>query len=122
MSPSHPADVHRLFVQLFNAGKLDEVLALYEPGAAFIPQPGQTVRGTDAIREAVTAFHNLGGPMEVSSTEVMEVGDIALLMSKWTLQPAAENAPLLKATTADIVRRQPDGTWRVVLDNPWGTG
>jgi ketosteroid isomerase-like protein len=27
----------------------------------------------------------------------------------------------LSAQNADVLRRQPDGTWRFVIDNPWGT-
>jgi ketosteroid isomerase-like protein len=27
----------------------------------------------------------------------------------------------LEARNADVLRRQIDGTWRFVIDNPWGT-
>jgi hypothetical protein len=27
----------------------------------------------------------------------------------------------LEARNADVLRRQQDGTWRFVIDNPWGT-
>jgi ketosteroid isomerase-like protein len=27
----------------------------------------------------------------------------------------------LEASDADVLRRQTDGTWRFVIDNPWGT-
>jgi len=27
----------------------------------------------------------------------------------------------LAAKSADVLRRQADGTWRFVIDNPWGT-
>jgi ketosteroid isomerase-like protein len=27
----------------------------------------------------------------------------------------------LAARNADVLRRQTDGTWRFVIDNPWGT-
>ena len=27
----------------------------------------------------------------------------------------------LASKNADVLRRQPDGTWRFVIDNPWGT-
>jgi ketosteroid isomerase-like protein len=27
----------------------------------------------------------------------------------------------LEAKNADVLRRQADGTWRFVIDNPWGT-
>jgi ketosteroid isomerase-like protein len=27
----------------------------------------------------------------------------------------------LASNNADVLRRQEDGTWRFVIDNPWGT-
>jgi ketosteroid isomerase-like protein len=27
----------------------------------------------------------------------------------------------LEAQNADVLRRQEDGSWRFVIDNPWGT-
>jgi len=27
----------------------------------------------------------------------------------------------LASTATDVLRQQPDGTWRVIIDNPWGT-
>jgi ketosteroid isomerase-like protein len=27
----------------------------------------------------------------------------------------------LTGQNADVLRRQPDGSWRFVIDNPWGT-
>jgi ketosteroid isomerase-like protein len=33
-----------------------------------------------------------------------------------------DGAPMqMEARSADVLRRQPDGTWRFVIDNPWGT-
>jgi uncharacterized protein (TIGR02246 family) len=44
--------VQRLFAEAFGSHDLEAVLALYEPDATLIPQPGEVVTGTEAIREA----------------------------------------------------------------------
>jgi ketosteroid isomerase-like protein len=50
--------------------------------------------------------------------------DSALLHSAWTLATTGpDGVPInMAGTTADVVRRQADGTWRFVIDNPWGSG
>ena len=56
-----PIDVHDLFAQTFNAGDVDAIVALYEPGATLGVQPGQTVTGKAAIHEALAGFLALKG-------------------------------------------------------------
>jgi ketosteroid isomerase-like protein len=46
MPASTPEEVLSLLGQAFNAGDLNSILALYEPEATFVVQPGDTVTGT----------------------------------------------------------------------------
>ena len=50
MPATEPEQMHGLFEQAFNAGDIDALMALYEPDAALVPQPGAIAEGTDAIR------------------------------------------------------------------------
>ena len=54
---------------------------------------------------------------------MLVTGDLALLINEWTMQATGpDGSPVqLTATTSDVVRRQPDGSWRVAIDNPYGT-
>jgi uncharacterized protein (TIGR02246 family) len=118
-----PAAVVESFGDCLNAGDLDGALALYEPGAAFQAQPGvPPVQGTDAIREALTGFFALEPTIHGEIVKVVEAGDVALVMNRWSLRGTQpDGVPLeLAGTSADVVRRQPDGSWRVVVDDPWG--
>jgi len=46
-------------------------------------------------------------------------GEIAAALPE---HPPAHGEPVrLEARNADVLRRQTDGTWRFVIDNPWGT-
>jgi uncharacterized protein (TIGR02246 family) len=55
--PAHtPEELPPLFAQAFSAHDLEAALALYEPEATLIAQPGQVVTGTEAIREALSGF------------------------------------------------------------------
>jgi uncharacterized protein (TIGR02246 family) len=117
-----PEEVHELFAEYFSAGDLDGIVSLYEPDATFVPQPGQTVTGTSAIREALKGFLALKGELVMQPARVIQADDTALLFSKWTLSGTGPdgNAVELAGHTSDVVRRQADGTWLMVIDNPYG--
>jgi hypothetical protein len=61
-------------------------------------------------------------PEALTVRRVIVSGDIALLISDWTLTgKAADGSDVnMSGTTADVARRGPDG-WKYVIDNPFGT-
>ncbi len=122
MADGRPEDVHRLFEEHFNAGDLDALAALYEDGAAFVPQPGTVVTGKEAIREALQGFLSTGGKIELSTRYALRSGDTALLSGEWRLSGTGQDgAPLdMGGKTSEVVRRQPDGRWLYAVDHPFG--
>lgn len=116
-----PEEMHRLFAEALNAGKMDALLALYEPGASLVPQPGQLVTGTGGIRQALGAFLGMKPTIQLETRKVVQAGDIALLYGKWTLKGTGpDGKPVSMAgQSTEVARRQPDGTWRYVVDNPY---
>ncbi len=123
MPARSPEDVHQLWFAAMNAGDLDATLELYEPEATLVPQPGEVVSGTAAIREALGGFLAMQPRFEQRPRQVLVTGDLALLISEWTMQATGpDGSPVqMTATTSDVVRRQADGSWRVAIDNPYGT-
>src|ERR1700754_3541527 len=123
MPATEPEQLHRLFEQAFNAGDLDALMALYEPDAALIPQPGVTVQGRDGIRDALRWFLDRQGQISLDSKLVVRVGDLAYLSNQWSLAGGTmpDGSPAeLGAITAEVARRQGDGAWLYVIDNAWG--
>jgi ketosteroid isomerase-like protein len=65
----------------------------------------------------------MNGTLDLEVTRVLEVDDLALVVGVWSFDgtgPGGEPVRL-EAKNADVLRRQTDGTWRFVIDNPWGT-
>lgn len=60
---------------------------------------------------------------ESGPTTVIEAGDLALVLARWAMEVTGpDGQPIRKSGTAtDVMRRQPDGTWRYVIDNPPST-
>jgi uncharacterized protein (TIGR02246 family) len=105
-----PEDLTRLFVERGNAGDAEGLAALYEPDAIVAFPPGQLTVGRDAITAlyqqmlATKPHFRLETPLPT-----LAMGDLAL-----TATPALDEA----GARAQVVRRQPDGTWLRVLDRP----
>ena len=110
-----------MFVDSFNAGDLDGLMALYEQDAALVPQPGQIITGTEGIRNALTGLLALKGTIAINTRTVVPAGELALLHGEWTLKGTGPdgNAVELAGRASEVVRRQPDGSWRYVIDNPY---
>lgn len=122
MADTRPEDAHRLFEEHFNNGDLDALVALYEDGAAFVPQPGSVVTGKEAIREALQGFLATGGKIVVTTRYAVRSGDTALQSGEWRLSGTGQGgAPVeMGGKTAEVLRRQADGRWLYVVDNPFG--
>jgi uncharacterized protein (TIGR02246 family) len=118
-TPQHVLDS---IVEGINSGNLDGLMGLYEPAAAFAAQPGTLAHGLTGIRPSLAAFVDMKGTLDLKVTRVLEAGGLALVVGEWTFSGIApDGAPVrLSARNADVLRRQADGTWRFVIDNPWG--
>jgi len=121
MPARQPTDLHSLFADAFNRFDEDALIALYEPDATLIPEPGSTVRGHEAIREALGNFLALRGTIKLDTIRVYESGDLALLHGHWTLNGhGPDGNPLqMEGRSSEVVRRQADGSWLYTLDNPF---
>ncbi len=122
MLATRPEQIHDLFGAAFNRGDLEALMALYEDGATLVPEPGQSARGAGEIREALRAYLALEGRIVLEPRRVVNAGDVAMLVSQWRVEGTApDGSPVrLEGSTCDVVRRQPDRSWRLVIDNPFG--
>lgn len=118
-----PSDTVNALTSAINRGDLDAALALYEAGAVLLPQPGTIARGTPEIRQALGGFIALKPTLKSEAQHVVEVGDLALYLGRWTLRgtdPTGKTITM-EGKSTDLLRRQANGRWLIALDNPWGT-
>jgi uncharacterized protein (TIGR02246 family) len=112
-----PGDIHRLVQDAFNSGDADALAGLYETDAIMATPDGTFVSGVDAIREQWAGFIALGGKITMVTRHAAEVGDIALLSNDWHF--VADGLDF-SSRTSEVARRQADGTWKYVIDHPYG--
>jgi ketosteroid isomerase-like protein len=121
-----PEDISRLIGEAITAKDMDAALSLYEPGATFVMPKAfgeGSVTGLDGLREAFTGFMAMNPELKVNAEETFLAGDTAMVIGNWTLKGTGPdgNDVDAKGRYADTVRRQSDGSWLFVIDNPNGS-
>jgi uncharacterized protein (TIGR02246 family) len=122
MAARAPEDLDRLFAAALNSGDIEALMRLYEPQAALRPAPDQVVQGHAAIRSALNGFLAMKPTIELSPKILGQSNDIALVTADWTLKGTGpDGAPVqMSGRSAEVARRQADGTWLFAIDTPWG--
>ena len=102
-----PQDLERLLVSRQRAGDVDGMVALYEPDAVLDVGDGRLVRGQEAIRAYFAGAVAEGRVFAVGEQRSARIsGDLALTSTRL---PDG-------SVTAEVARRQSDGTWLWVID------
>jgi len=106
---TQPEDLSRFFLERANAGDVEGLVALYQPDAVLAFPPGQITVGRAAIREVYATLLSTR-PTFTSQEQrpALRNGDLALTSTRL---PGG-------GATVEVARRQPDGTWLWVLDQP----
>jgi uncharacterized protein (TIGR02246 family) len=110
------------FSALLEQGRLDALLALYEDDATFVPEPGRAVSGRAEIRAALEPLVALAPRMRGTVEQVLRAGDTALVSYRWQMEATApDGSPIRQGgLSADVLRRRGDGSWGVIIDDPYG--
>jgi uncharacterized protein (TIGR02246 family) len=121
--PTSPDSVHDLFGALVNEGDLDNLMKLYENRATLVARDGHQLSGTEAIRNFLKGLLSVKPKFTIHRLSKVEAGDGAVMISKWEMTGTSPDGSQINDSgqTYDILRRQRDGTWKVVIDNPYST-
>ena len=115
-----PTDMSPTLATAFNARDLNAMVALYSEDAVLIDETGTEHRGIDAINAinaALKYMQEAGGVVTSAPRLAVIVGDIALSGADWRLEPGDGGEPL-GGRSLEVLRRQPDGSWRYLIDCP----
>jgi ketosteroid isomerase-like protein len=118
-----PADLLYLQVEEFNRGNVSFLMTLYEKDACFASKPGQVVQDLESIRQSLQGFIDMKVKLEARVRRVIKAGNLALLTTEWSIvgtEPDGKPIYLTGRGTV-VLRSQFDGSWLIVIENPWGT-
>lgn len=101
----------------FAAGDINKVMAAYERQAVVVEKPGMPVGGEAELRRMFREFVAAGVNFTYGAHDVVVAGDLGLHLMKWTA-PGPDGD--MTALSVAVLRRQSDGTWKMVIDHPFG--
>lgn len=102
-----PEDLGRFFIERANAGDADGLAALYEPDAVLATPQRQEATGTRAIRQFYEQLLAARPAFSGEQQPALIHGDLALTSTRFS-----------GGVTVEVARRQPDGTWLWIIDQP----
>lgn len=108
-----PEDLHRLFLDGVNDKDVDALLALYEADSVTLGLDGRRLTDQDALRAMLTGFVGMVDRLDGETRKVIVHGDYALMSATFT-----GNGGQITGVSGEVARRQPDGTWRFLIDDP----
>jgi uncharacterized protein (TIGR02246 family) len=125
--PAHkPEECDALLTKALEAGDLDAGMELYEPGATFVAAGSELVSGIQAIRKVLQAFIEVGTTFSLDDVSAVPSADgtIAVTRARGTsTSPGPDGNPVTTPFhSVEVVRKQADGTWRFLIDDPNGEG
>lgn len=121
MPSREPEQIHTRFQEASNSRDLEALVALYEPDAILAAAPDQIVRGTEAIREAYRGFLSMNPTIAIETLRVFHSNEgIAMLHGRWSLSGTGPDGEVrMQGRNTEVVRRQTNGDWLFLIDNPF---
>jgi uncharacterized protein (TIGR02246 family) len=122
MPARNPEELHALVAAALNDADADAFVALHEPTATIaVPPEGRRVTGREAIRAAIAPVLALRPVMRIEMVDEIQTDGLALTHGHWRLTGSGDGELIEMSGRGTMVsRRQADGSWRIVLDNPLG--
>lgn len=116
--PKRAEDAHNTLAAAYNTGDLATVLNMYDVNGIIVAEPENPVSGKEKFEAAVKAILSIKGKMEIKTVYCLQTGDIAIGRSEWSIKDGAETK--ISAKGIEVLKRQPDGTWKVLIDHAFG--
>jgi ketosteroid isomerase-like protein len=106
----------------FGRGDIDTVMTTYEPSAVVVGQPNTPTSGDAQLRAMFASFVSAKAKFVLGEHDVVQAGDLALHITDWQMTGQAPDGTAItgRGLSVAVLRRQRDGSWAMVIDNPFG--
>ncbi|GAA4139018.1 hypothetical protein GCM10022216_16700 [Sphingobacterium kyonggiense] len=121
-APTQPEDMNNTFAKAYNSGNVDNIDLLFEMDAKVVTYDKSIISGRNEYHKEHLNLLKLGGKMTSVNQSCIIFEDIALLSAEWKINTRNEDGrPMeISGKSTEVIRKQKDGTWLYVIDNPFG--
>ena len=120
-----PEDCSRILVAALESGDLEASVAVYEADAILFNKSGEPMIGLDAIRTSNAGLIAMKPTFTIDfiHATISADGTLATNRMKADLSWTDKEGKMKQGSvdTLEVLRRQPDGSWRYVIDDPYGS-
>lgn len=118
LGTTEPEMVSKLLEACLASNDVDGLRELYDEGAVFADYDG-VASGWEEIKVAHQKFLDAGYSLELSDSITLQADDVALVHWSWAV--TRPDGASIEGASAEVLRRQVDGTWRFIIDNSDGS-
>jgi len=106
----------------FQNGDIENVMKVYENDAVVVFEPERPLSDPAVVRATFKQWFAMSPRFEYAGHDVLVAGDLAVHIAPWKMRgKAADGAPIEQSgLSVAVLRRQSDGRWLMVIDNPHG--
>ena len=117
-----PQEWYDIFAEALESGDLEQAVNLFDVEAVFVVQPGQLATDADSIRTGLQGFIAMQPTLNFERVGTIVADNICFARAKWTLSGTGpDGSPnQMEGESTDVLRRQEDGSWRILVDNAYG--
>lgn len=120
-----PEECDRILLAALESGDIEACVALYEPTAVLFKKSGEVVSGLDAIRQTYAAMIALQPKFELELLKCTLSADGSIgtnrVKAKMSWKDAGGKLRNSGFHSLEVVRKQADGSWRFIIDDPYGS-
>lgn len=120
-----PEECNRILLAALEAGDIDTSLSVYEPTAVLFKKSGESMTGLDAIRKNNEFLIALKPKFSIAFIKTTMSGDGTLATNRMqaTMHGTGADGQAIEGSihTLEVVRKQADGSWCFIIDDPYGS-
>jgi ketosteroid isomerase-like protein len=118
-----PERASQILARALSAGDLRIATDCFVKDACLVTPDRTAIRGRQEIRPILAQLIDGGCHIEVLASTLLVADDLALGTERWETRSAgASGAVLAQESTATMVLRRTEGTWKIAIAAPWDGG
>ncbi|HET9199281.1 MAG TPA: nuclear transport factor 2 family protein [Solirubrobacterales bacterium] len=121
-APPNPTHSCFAFTGAIGTGDLELASACLARDGCMVTPDGTAIHGRGAIRAVLAQMIDRRTAIEVELTSTIDAGEVALASQRWKIRSGETvERRFAQSTTAVLVLRLVEGSWKIALLAPWGS-